>query len=323
MAWEKLYNLINWRNKNEAKTSPLGRRLLSLLDNAVNAIDDRVILLNTTKAEQSNLLLAVKEITYEPEKGRFTFTWWNGTTLVADLNVEKIPASFEMDESGVITMTNTDGTKYTCNIADLIKAYLFNDSKQIKFTLTTNTDGNYEVSASIVSGSITKEMLAPSVLADIEKSAANAKASATAAQEYAQETDNIISAITEKLEHGEFIGPEGPQGETGPQGPQGPQGDVGGIGATGPPGEQGPKGDTGATGATGAQGPQGEIGPQGPPGEKGEPGESGVTTPINGFFTMSVDSDGNLWAHSAGNDTTPEFEYDSSSGNLYFITEDN
>lgn len=58
------------------------------------------------------------------------------------------------------------------------------------------------------------------------------------------------------------------------------------------------------------------AGPQGPP------GESGVTTPVNGFFTLSVDSDGNLWAHSAEGGTTPDFEYDSETGNFYFITEE-
>lgn len=56
-------------------------------------------------------------------------------------------------------------------------------------------------------------------------------------------------------------------------------------------------------------------------GQKGDPGESGVTTPVSGFFTLSVDADGNLWAHSAEGGTTPDFEYDSETGNLYFVTE--
>ena len=47
----------------------------------------------------------------------------------------------------------------------------------------------------------------------------------------------------------------------------------------------------------------------------------GVIAPVNGFFTLSVDSDGNLWAHSAEGGTTPDFEYDSETGNLYFLTE--
>lgn len=51
-------------------------------------------------------------------------------------------------------------------------------------------------------------------------------------------------------------------------------------------------------------------------------GDGGVTAPVNGFFTLSVDEEGNLWAHSAEGGPTPEFEYDSETGNLYFVTEE-
>jgi len=54
---------------------------------------------------------------------------------------------------------------------------------------------------------------------------------------------------------------------------------------------------------------------------RGETGESGVTTQISGFFTMAVDSDGNLYVYHSDEDHPPEFEYDSTTGNLYFITE--
>ena len=89
----------------------------------------------------------------------------------------------------------------------------------------------------------------------------------------------------------------------------------------GPPGIQGPKGDKGDTGATGAQGIQGIKGDKGEKGDKGDKGESGITTPVNGFFTLSVDADGNLWAYSAEDGTTPDFEYDSATGNLYIVQE--
>ena len=77
-------------------------------------------------------------------------------------------------------------------------------------------------------------------------------------KEVNQATDNandLVDEINNKLENGDFIGPQGPQGEVGPQGP---------------PGE---KGEKGATGDTGPQGPKGETGPQG---EKGDKGDTGV-----------------------------------------------
>ena len=55
-------------------------------------------------------------------------------------------------------------------------------------------------------------------------------------------------------------------------------------------------------------------------GSKGDRGDSGVTTPINGFFTMYVDEDGNLWVLSE-DDLTNTFEYDAKTGNLYFVQE--
>lgn len=126
------------------------------------------------------------------------------------------------------------------------------------------------------------------------------------------------------------MGPQGPVGATGAAGSTGPQGPKGATGATGP---QGPKGATGATGATGAKGATGPTGPQGvkgeqgergpqgiqgPKGEKGERGDSGVTVPLSGFFSLTVDSDGNLWSHVADGAAAPPLSYDPSTGELYY-----
>lgn len=59
----------------------------------------------------------------------------------------------------------------------------------------------------------------------------------------------------------------------------------------------------------------------GPPGPQGPPGESGVTTPLAGFFTLSVDANGNLYTYSAEGGTVPQMEYDSATGNLYIVQE--
>lgn len=56
---------------------------------------------------------------------------------------------------------------------------------------------------------------------------------------------------------------------------------------------------------------------------KGPQGNSGgVTAPINGFFTMYVDNDGNLYVLSE-TDMSGVFEYDDTTGNLYFVQEVN
>lgn len=101
-------------------------------------------------------------------------------------------------------------------------------------------------------------------------------------------------------------GDKGDKGEVGATGPRGLTGE------TGPQGIQGPKGDTGATGARGPQGIQG------PKGDKGERGDSGVIVPVNGFFTLTVDKDGNLWSVSSGSEA-PMFSLDDD-GSLYYVT---
>lgn len=118
-------------------------------------------------------------------------------------------------------------------------------------------------------------------------------------------------------------GIQGDQGIQGPKGDQGPRGEQGDQGIQGPKGNQGPRGEQGIQGNTGPRGIQGIQGPkgdQGPRGEQGEPGETGFVVPIeNGFISLSVDPDGNLYLHTQ-DDSASLFEYDVESGNLYYIT---
>lgn len=57
-------------------------------------------------------------------------------------------------------------------------------------------------------------------------------------------------------------------------------------------------------------------------GEKGEKGDTGntISVPVSGLFNMGVDSDGNLWVYHSDSDKVPDFEYDPSTGNLYYVT---
>lgn len=49
--------------------------------------------------------------------------------------------------------------------------------------------------------------------------------------------------------------------------------------------------------------------------------ESYVSSPVSGLYNMKVDSDGNLWVYHSDSDEVPNFEYDSATGNLYYVTE--
>lgn len=181
MSYVNVYSSrINWENE-PSITSPINATNLNKMDYALYEMDDTFATWDTTKANQSDLLLCVKSIDYDTETGVFVFTWQNGTTKTVDLNIEKIPVSFSMSAQGVITMTTEDGTTYTADVGSLIKTYTFTDSSQIDFTVTTDQSGNKTVTASIVAGSITGTELEPNYLANCQNAANAASGSATSA----------------------------------------------------------------------------------------------------------------------------------------------
>lgn len=175
---DKVYTRINWENYPSTKTA-VNEVNLNKIDSAVNTIDDRVVSLDVSKAEKSGLLESVKDITYDETSGVFVFTWHNGTELIVDLNIEKIPVSFSMSADGIITMVTTDGETYTADIGSLITNYSFEDSSVIAFSSRTASDGTKIITANIPDGSITGQKLQPNYLADITTQAANALRSET------------------------------------------------------------------------------------------------------------------------------------------------
>lgn len=185
---DKAYTRIVWHNYPSTQ-SPINETNLNKMDIALNEIDNRVVSMDTSKADESDLLQALKSVTYNTQTGLFTFTWFNDNTLDVDLNIEKIPVSFSMSPQGVITMTTADGTTYTADVASLIKTYTFEDSSELDFTVTTDSSGNKTVTASIKTGSITGDKLQPNYLADVTTQAQNASASAVAANSSANAAD--------------------------------------------------------------------------------------------------------------------------------------
>ena len=189
MAYVPVYsNRINWENE-PSIVSPINATNLNKMDYALKAHDDTLANWDITKANESDLLLALKDVTYDTDTGEFVFTWFNGTTTTVDLNIEKIPVSFSMDANGVITMTTEDGTTYTADVGALIKTYTFTDSSEIDFTVTTDASGNKTVTASIVAGSIDGTKLTPNYLADCTAAKTAAQNAANAADDSAEDAE--------------------------------------------------------------------------------------------------------------------------------------
>lgn len=180
---DKFWSLSDWINKGSSGTSstPLGASRLNAMNNGINEADNRIIELDTTKAGKSDVLTCLSNVLYDNNTGVFTFVWKNGNTSIVDLNIEKIPTSFEMSEEGIIKMVVDDGTEYTCDIASLIPSYDFSDTTTIDFTTEKQTDGSIIVKGIIKDGSITDAMLESEYLAKITVQTKNAESYAESA----------------------------------------------------------------------------------------------------------------------------------------------
>lgn len=170
--WEsKQYNRINWQNRPSAATA-LGATNLNKIDVFCNNVDNALIQMDAAKLNVATANSMLASVGFNQETGVFTFKELGGTTYTYDLNLEKIPVSFTLTEEGVLIMTTEDGTEWECNIADLIKDYVFDDSETIAFEKEfVGTDdegkGSYHVSASVKAGSINENHLDPDYRADI------------------------------------------------------------------------------------------------------------------------------------------------------------
>ena len=210
----KAFTMFLWENEPSVNT-PLGERLLNQVNNALNEVDSRVVTFDTTKANQTDLLTALADVSFDENTGIFTFTKKNGSTKTVDTKLEKLAVNFTYDaENQRLVLTLQDGTTQYVDMKALITELEFLNSNTVLFTVST--DG--KVSANIAKGSITADMLEPNYLANVQlyssqalssaNSAKNseeqAKSSADLAQTYYKGAIDAVEEINKKLNVAEF-----------------------------------------------------------------------------------------------------------------------
>lgn len=70
--YNKIYDMIHWKNKNESQTTPLGKSNLSKEDDALDTLDTRVVELSRDKAENSVVNDCINYFDMEYETGMIT-----------------------------------------------------------------------------------------------------------------------------------------------------------------------------------------------------------------------------------------------------------
>lgn len=169
---QKVFNRINWQNY-PSEDTPLNESNLNRMDYALNEIDDRVINLDTQKADQTVVNGLITSIAIDDKTGVITITRQNGTTQTIQTTLNKIAINFDYDyDTEHIILTLNDGSTAKIDISSLIQNNEFADTATIAFQVSAEGI----VTAKIVNGSITDEMLREDYLADIRLAEAHADA---------------------------------------------------------------------------------------------------------------------------------------------------
>ena len=116
--------------------------LQDALDNVVSDINNRYTKNEVDASIGSNTNSLIANAEYNESTGVFTFTRKDGSSVVIDTVIEKVPASMalvnESDGSVSLVITNQDGSQTKTNVTSLIEDTVINSSDTINATSVTD-----------------------------------------------------------------------------------------------------------------------------------------------------------------------------------------
>ena len=191
MAYQKIYSREHWENFPSEKTA-INRDRLNNIEGGIDAIDDRVCALDTTKVDLTKANELVKEILWDESNGTLTVVKMNGSRAVIDTKLEKLAVNFSFDEANQrLVIILDDGSKQYVDLSAFVTPLEFKDGDIIYFSVV---DGNL-VSAGIKDGTISEEKLRPNFLADIKIKVGEAEQYRDQTRQFRDETEVIRNAV--------------------------------------------------------------------------------------------------------------------------------
>lgn len=191
MAYQKIYSREHWENFPSEKTA-INRDRLNNIEGGIDAIDDRVCALDTTKVDLTKANELVKEILWDESNGTLTVVKMNGSRSVIDTKLEKLAVNFSFDEANQrLVIILDDGSKQYVDLSAFVTPLEFKDGDIIYFSVV---DGNL-VSAGIKDGTISEEKLRPNFLADIKIKVGEAEQYRDQTRQFRDETEVIRNAV--------------------------------------------------------------------------------------------------------------------------------
>ena len=191
MAYQKIYSREYWENFPSEKTA-INKNRLNNIEGGIDAIDDRVCALDTTKVDLTKANELVKEILWDESNGTLTVVKMNGSRAVIDTKLEKLAVNFSFDEANQrLVIILDDGSKQCVDLSAFVTPLEFKDGDIIYFSVV---DGNL-VSAGIKDGTISEEKLRPNFLADIKIKVGEAEQYRDQTRQFRDETEVIRNAV--------------------------------------------------------------------------------------------------------------------------------
>ena len=191
MAYQKIYSREHWENFPSEKTA-INRDRLNNIEGGIDAIDDRVCALDTTKVDLTKANELVKEILLDESNGTLTVVKMNGSRAVIDTKLEKLAVNFSFDEANQrLVIVLDDGTKQYVDLSAFVTPFEFKDGDVIYFEVV----GGNLVSAGIKDGTISEEKLRPNFLADIKIKVGEAEQYRDQTRQFRDETEVIRNAV--------------------------------------------------------------------------------------------------------------------------------
>ena len=191
MAYQKIYSREYWENFPSEKTA-INKNRLNNIESGIDAIDDRVCALDTTKVDLTKANELVKEILWDESNGTLTVVKMNGSRAVIDTKLEKLAVNFSFAEANQrLVTTLDDGTKQYVDLSAFVTPFEFKDGDVIYFEVV----GGNLVSAGIKDGTISEEKLRPNFLADIKIKVGEAEQYRDQTRQFRDETEVIRNAV--------------------------------------------------------------------------------------------------------------------------------
>ena len=161
-ALNKYYFPTTWWDK-PSIVSPLNAVHLNHIEDGINEMDNRILILAQDKADASDMANVFVDFDMDDTTGVMTFTRFNGSKVEHDSAVEKIALNCYLEDNNFV-LELADGTKQKVSLAEFIDTYNFSDTDTIKMTVNGKN-----ISAYIPDGRITLAKLEPTVLSTIRQ----------------------------------------------------------------------------------------------------------------------------------------------------------